>query len=187
MENKTWKMVSYLNKKIDLQWMKQPLKELIDNWNMKNKYYTPSIEDIRVGYELEYHNSMSDMIGDPKHNWSRWEATILKKGNVKNFMEYGIGRGVRVSYLTKEQIEAEGWKSANTGGVDKGFIDGIFGCSKGNYMMGVDFKPEIPIAHIMIMDCAKEHWYKTPEHFRCIFPCPSINELRYISKLLNIK
>lgn len=77
---------------------------------MENKYFTPDIEDIRVGYELQYHNWSMDEAGVKELNFNKWETTILTEGNVKTFMEYGIRGGVRVPYLTKEQIEAEGWE-----------------------------------------------------------------------------
>lgn len=76
---------------------------------MENKYFKPSIEDIKIGYELEFHNFSMDELGISELNYDRWDSTILNKGHVKTFMEYGVGNGVRVSFLTKEQIEAEGW------------------------------------------------------------------------------
>ena len=77
---------------------------------MDNQYFTPSIEDIRVGYECEYLDKRyiredSDTIYKehwitPKINWSNitlYSGEILK----------GL---VRVPYLTKRQIETEGWE-----------------------------------------------------------------------------
>lgn len=77
----------------------------------QNKYFTPDIEDIRVGYEGEI-------------NWSRGysETFVPFKITVQNedfaytgllseivdAMDDGYAE-VKTPYLTKEQIEAEGW------------------------------------------------------------------------------
>lgn len=59
----------------------------------ETQYFTPSIEDIRVGYECEV-------------KWShRWAEFIYPAGGI---LPKEI-RSVRVPYLTKEQIEKERW------------------------------------------------------------------------------
>jgi hypothetical protein len=74
---------------------------------MENKYFTPDIEDISVGCEFE----MDD-------TWGGWKKLTLTKDLLAHPM-IGLGSGnerspwyhkIRVPYLTKEQIEAEGWK-----------------------------------------------------------------------------
>ena len=73
---------------------------------MKNKYFTPDIEEIFVGCEFEMHDT-----------WGNWKKLILTEEFLKNPLT-GLGSGservpwywkIRVPYLTKEQIEAEGW------------------------------------------------------------------------------
>ena len=73
---------------------------------MKNKYFTPDMEDFHIGYECE--------ISTP---------TIWKSGKFPEILELNseldeFGKDslmkaahaiLRVPYLTKEQIEAEGW------------------------------------------------------------------------------
>lgn len=86
------------------------------------EYFTPSIEDIRVGYEcfwIKDHTKEFD--GDnlipfifsakrlaailfPPINWER-ENTDNIGPNLGSYI---------VPYLTKEQIEAEGWKEGDT-------------------------------------------------------------------------
>lgn len=43
----------------------------------KQKYFTPIDEDIRIGYELEFHNWSIDEAGVPELNYDRWEAKIF--------------------------------------------------------------------------------------------------------------
>jgi hypothetical protein len=74
---------------------------------MENKYFTPDIEDFHVGYKFqlsdptfkEWINAVFD-IDDPVSNYDplRWVAHRINLGKI------------RVPYLTKEQIQAEGWK-----------------------------------------------------------------------------
>lgn len=72
-----------------------------------DKYFTPDIEDMSVGCEFE----MDD-------TWGGWKKLTLTKELLVNPM-VGLGSGnerspwyhrIRVPYLTKEQIEAEGWE-----------------------------------------------------------------------------
>ena len=74
---------------------------------MKNKYFTPDIEEMFVGCEFEMHDT-----------WGNWKKLILTEELLKNPL-IGLGSGnervpwywkIRVPYLTKEQIEAEGWE-----------------------------------------------------------------------------
>lgn len=69
----------------------------------ENKYFTPEIEDIRVGYECEINKSLFNGISEGWHNFIFKEfeqLEVINKNGLKAF---------RVLYLTKEQIEAEGW------------------------------------------------------------------------------
>lgn len=82
------------------------------------KYFTPEIEDIRVGYECE--------MKQPNFSYFRNGITrdtllkILEKEEYKPYVIQvfdfqmlkfsGLDGVIRVPYLTKEQIEKEGWK-----------------------------------------------------------------------------
>lgn len=151
---------------------------------MTDKYYTPSIEDIRVGYEVESHEWCIDEIGTPERNYDRWTTKILDKSHVETILKYGI-KGIRVPCLTKEQIEAEGWSIVDISKQwgDKPSYKEAF--EKGNYFLGLDTrKPHIEIIakDVTLIDFLPEF----PERFRITIPCPSINEFRIICKLLNI-
>ena len=72
---------------------------------MENKYFTPDIEDIRVGYEYESLQKQED--GSEKWVPQKIVRRYDLEGDWEGWLHYGI---VRTPYLTKEQIEAEGWK-----------------------------------------------------------------------------
>lgn len=69
---------------------------------MENKYYTPDLEDLFVGYEYEILNS-EDIWENKKLEFSFGWLEIPE-----NFNE-----NIRTKYLTKEQIENEGWEIYN--------------------------------------------------------------------------
>lgn len=66
----------------------------------ENKYFTPDIEDIRVGYECE------EGSWDSKEDKRIWHKYIWPGDRAPDDMEY---YAFQTPYLTKEQIEAEGW------------------------------------------------------------------------------
>jgi hypothetical protein len=68
-----------------------------------NKYFTPDIEDLCIGYELE----LLCVIEGSNEKEETWKNTIIYNLYVENKEEFI--KSVRVPYLTKEQIEAEGW------------------------------------------------------------------------------
>lgn len=80
---------------------------------MKNQYFTPDIGDIRVGYECEIgihgwfdadNIQRNEGEGDALVKRTSWFPWIFR--SVVPFLEV---EDFRVPYLTKEQIEAEGW------------------------------------------------------------------------------
>jgi hypothetical protein len=145
---------------------------------MENKYYIPNIEDIRVGYYGEYNNWGIDERG---LNFNVWDEAILSKINVEVFLKYGI-KNFRVPFLTKEQIEAEGWTVMNTGGINPGQMDGRYVFSKGNYFLIWEEKYNRVDINLRDPSLLEDVW--NPERFRVILNCPSINEFRNIVKLL---
>ena len=65
------------------------------------KYFEPKIEDLYVGYECEityYKNNEN----------TYWIPSILDLWTITTIIDEKEG-GFRTSYLTKEQIENEGW------------------------------------------------------------------------------
>lgn len=75
---------------------------------MDDKYFVPDIEDLRVSYEMEFNNAV--ILPNDKNNTEDWKKVILK-GVDSAVAEYLRLNWYRTPYLTKEQIEAEGWIS----------------------------------------------------------------------------
>jgi len=138
---------------------------------MSQQYYTPNIEDIRVGYECEA--MQSNIISNPE-----WKKITINSEGFRDLLMYhdpitDYSKIFRTPYLTKEQIEAEGWEFGE-------FQYGLrFYAKKNNIILGTRalfyearwlevFREGIPLTHLFSGQCK------------------SINEFRYICKLLNI-
>jgi hypothetical protein len=153
---------------------------------MEDKYYTPSIEDLRVGYECEWikdHNkecsddNLVKIVFGPKllaaalfspMNWEREETDNL----VPNLMSY------RTPYLTKEQIEAEGW--LHVGGKLLKTATQEFEKTVRHGVMTIHYNAD---QHSLIITRGEQ---PTGYVYYYVGSCPSINEFRTICKLLGI-
>lgn len=137
------------------------------------KYFTPEIEDIRVGYECEISDSGITPI------WTKYVVSHSALNNEKptvipsravDMLENYFPKRVRVPYLTKEQIEGEGWRY-----------------SKDNYDYWEFDKWELEFSyhtktHMM------EIWKGGQKPPMCLFygEIKDINTFKYICKLLKI-
>lgn len=140
-----------------------------------NKYYTPKIEDFYLGYEFE------ELIEE------QWIPQIFDRDwQICVFEELFLNKGaIRVSYLTKEQIEVEGW--VHIGGQLQSesrqyfeLIKSPHGHLELNY---TEYNTNLIIQQRNhVRDASGNYILLT------IFrgKCPSINELRIITKLLGI-
>lgn len=138
-----------------------------------NKYYVPDIEDIHIGYECE--------LKLKENSKTKWCKIIIEDGQdieeiVRSYC-YGIPNDIRVPYLTKEQIEAEGWETE----FNTSFDSVLFYAQRGN-LFKLIYNYDIKILDIWTNDSEDD---RTVGLFRG--ECKSINEFRYICKLLNIK
>lgn len=87
----------------------------------ENKYYTPDVENIRYGYEMEWLNKANEssfvLDGVDVDTWTKWDYEFqgLSLNGIRNMI---ADKRLRVPYLTKEQIEELGWKyvGSMTGG-----------------------------------------------------------------------
>lgn len=158
----------------------------IEKQEISLEYFHPKVEDLHIGYECEV-------------NWSKGyseefepftiELTDSHTGIYKNSLKdltIGIDDGymeVRVPYLNKDQIEAEGW--LHTGG--QMISRGRQGFEKNNRFLVLDLRGPLPRIEMIYKDPSKEEgtWY-SPESFSLKMECPTINEFRYICKLLQI-
>lgn len=139
---------------------------------MENKYFTPDIEEMFVGCEFE----MDD-------TWGGWKKLILTEDLLKNPM-VSLGSGnerapwywkFRVPYLTKEQIEGEGWKFIKHHVEIEGYE-----FEKDEYSLYVefDFRGEI------YLKIYSGGYYNEFNYFSG--KCKDINTFRKICKLLEI-
>jgi hypothetical protein len=151
---------------------------------MDSKYFIPQIEDIRVGCRCGI------IMGDDIEL-----CTVMSVNPVS--IKTDDGRGMlfghdwdetwmRVPYLTKEQIEAEGWEySANYESIEDSRFPDELGFLKeledNLTQFLLYYHPTIYQLRIeKIYDCSGQGWI-----FRG--KCKDINTFRYICKLLNIK
>ena len=142
------------------------------------QYYTPDISDIRVGYECE---TLEDL---------EWSETVITRHYDLSFInEWIVHSEIRTPYLTKEQIESEGWSEDSVLTVDDNDND-ILNSGFSKYMDEDNWYSLIqyPDNKILIQKC----WYRNQVTWlsQDLFYgyCPSINEFRYITKtLLKIK
>lgn len=172
-------------------WHKMEVKETNTAWELKNfgphnynitimknpeidpssKYYTPSIEDIKVGYE--YESKDKDIW---KNNSIQTIGQYTKAINLLDNPKMD-GYHIRTPYLTKEQIEAEGYKLTTQGSTTEysrdGVSDKVYYFAKGDLVIF-----HIPEYHQVVIVNKGEKIFKGE--------CPSINEFRYICKLLGI-
>jgi hypothetical protein len=152
---------------------------------MKNKYFIPDISDFHNGYEYERNDggewySVTCDLYD-----ARDIKTLLNKKVLDTFPEgkspldsdtysvhykaTGIDR-IRVPYLTKEQIEAEGWKydlDQSDGAIT--FVKKVKGCY-----------------HELHFNSKKKEVLINYSSDSLPFKCKDINTLRKIIKLLGI-
>ena len=142
---------------------------------MENKYFTPDMEDFHIGYECE--------ISTP---------TIWKSGKFPEILELNseldeFGKDslmkaahaiLRVPYLTKEQIEAEGWKENVLNNNEKALL--LF--LKNGYELRM-YKNYICRFSILIVGAGI-----IPNWDKVLFEgkCKDINTFRKICKLLEI-
>lgn len=148
------------------------------NKSEDNKYFTPSIEDIRVGYEYELCTTHPEE-ADNSH-WSRHlfpdPFVGYRLDGFKKSIEMGI---IRVPYLTKEQIEAEGYP-----------IIGIY--PSGGSLHKKDLYELVFLTdYRLIITKVWKSFEGEPDektHRKDIYngECKCINNFRYINKLLGI-
>jgi hypothetical protein len=141
-------------------------------WTQEDKYFTPSIEDIRVGYECELLVHEKD--ADKEDFWKTYTLNpFITKLQIDAMTTSGNWKDtIRVPYLTKEQIEAEGWevtaenKDTNTMGFKKDKFSGV----------------------VTTHGVGAGMWITKSEGFKTIYSgeCKDINTFRYICKLLGI-
>ena len=96
---------SYLNYKCPKCGTKYGVEPECMEEKQKEKYYTPELSDFHIGYDYEC-STFSGGIEE-------WDRVILNGGDFEEvdniFARNEQVQKIRTPYLTKEQIEAEGW------------------------------------------------------------------------------
>ena len=147
---------------------------------MENKYFTPDIEEMFVGCEFEMHDT-----------WGDWKKLILTENLLKNPM-VGLGSGserapwywkFRVPYLTKEQIEAEGWELIQI--YPKGACIFQKGTKEEGCELTCDFT-EHRVHFTELYFCGLDDEYTRTKLTWRSLECKDINTFRKICKLLKI-
>ena len=138
-----------------------------------NKYFVPDIEDVRVGYECQVLNNGS------------WDSIVINGINsdedcihTTDYSYYAGMSSLRVPYLTKEQIEAEGWTEKQLNNNEQALK--LYINEKGYHLRL--YENCIRFSELMVGAGMMPCWD------RILFEgeCKSINEFRYICKLLKI-
>jgi hypothetical protein len=158
---------------------------------MENKYFTPDIEDICIGYEYEKYSIGLQMVygrflpDNERDDELKWRPNIIKCGSDILGLEAGSYPNedepykafktlwkdyIRVPYLTKEQIEAEGWKQISSEILTHGY-----------FLKG---ECRLELLEDSIICIRNGYWY--PENTIYKGECKDINTFRKIIKLLGI-
>jgi len=161
----------------------------------EQKYFTPNVEDFHKGYEYEilelhrenYHVGFNNIISKwiPK----KWDSSQIRLNKLACKI---TSKEIRVPYLTKKQIEAEGWKVENFPyNIIKGVKNtGIYDLN--DDMTGIEYNlfyrfenKRLSIESYIINYGKADRPYKG---VNCIYfgECKDINTFRYICKLLEI-
>jgi len=154
---------------------------------MENKYYIPEIKDLHVGYECEIQDAPiiesnwtfpTDRYTVRTNIWYSGKLTYHAIENI--YKSVRSLKDIRVPYLTREQIEKEGWLLSQDSILTDDFGISIFGINALKNK-SIDYTPK---NHKLVI---KTYLYN-PEAPEYLFYgiCKSINEFRTIIKLLNI-
>lgn len=155
-----------------------------------DKYFKPETEDIRIGYNCEvkvpttdwfHHDTWKEFTLENRSD--RWGGDCSELDAVIHKISLGE---IRIPYLTKEQIEAEGWKEFGKSPMH----DGRIGFEKGNYFLVYHDDKETKMRgkiEIVMKDVLLDPYTEWTSNGRLYFgQCKDINTFRYISKLLGI-
>lgn len=131
----------------------------------EQKYYTPALDDLRIGFNYEIQDKIVTDVWRPNtiNTWHGYYAALSEIGNNR----------VRVPYLTAEQIEAEGWTKCES-------LSGVVRYKKPFYSLSHSASTN----NINVTQYAEEDG----EAFDLFSgKCRCINDLKLICKLLGIQ
>ena len=150
---------------------------------MEQQYFTPSIEDIRIGYEMEinYHRGYEESFLPITLSLTDSEGVY---NNDLDDILVGLDDGMyeaRVPFLSKEQILKEGWNHSGAF-----YYAWPKDCdsedSSRPYQWRMNWVDHTRYLKLEFYDNNYFDWFTGYEG-----PCKDINTLRMLMKLLNIK
>lgn len=150
----------------------------------KDKYYTPGVEELYVGFRLEgrYRIIQESDAGYYAGEWVEWEPFIYPEccGNI--FTEY------RVKYLDREDIESLGWGDYKKSICDWYYIKGFFTLKNELKYMAFRLLHCHDRNTIKITGFEYEHQVAEETEYEDLFngECKNYNELKYIMEKLGI-
>lgn len=149
------------------------------------EYYTPEQEELFIGYECQRRVIKPNYVEKHLYKWNDWSVDEYyfgigyEEGQDWNYDEVEL----RTKFLTKEQIEAEGWKIGyEAPEFYEIFGEGSFGAyklvNKRDYSLRYSVKTRSLYLRFYAQD---ETWVNVYNG-----ECKSINEFRKLSKWLGI-
>lgn len=139
---------------------------------MENKYFTPDIEDFHVGYEFQRFIPRKNATEEECWETIKLPVNYLTLDEIDNEI---IEKEIRVPYLTKEQIEAEGWIED----------EGLYKLRKNeDLFFTIDFNTDSYSLIINSYSKINTTFYSGDHIFKGF--CKDINTFRKITKLLGI-
>ena len=145
-----------------------------------NKYFTPDIKDFHIGYECEINTSNGWKSG-------KFPEILELNGELDEFGKDSFMKAahaiLRVPYLTKEQIEAEGWELIQI--YPKGSCVFQKETKEDGYELTYDFT-EYRITFAKLYFYYLDDKYTRSELTWRSLKCKDINTFRKICKLLEI-
>ena len=153
----------------------------------QNKYYTPDISELHVGYECEHTSNMSAFICEDYDDVvkDKLTSTDLRCYITWGEEEEGLEKFVRTKYLDKEDIESCGWKWLGTiYGENMTSKTSMYELSTGTEIKDTkENRWQMKYSY----DNQKASISQGTNWMRFFGECKSINELKKIMQWLNIK
>jgi tRNA G18 (ribose-2'-O)-methylase SpoU len=147
---------------------------------MEAAYYTPKVEDIRIGYICQTVTIMlANDKGDIKEEWN--DLVISVDSRLDVIVSYIKDNGIRTKFLDIEDFVSKGW-------IHEGIIvvmnqpnapKNSHRFRRGNHFVIYDFDRKTLLIALAIKDVFSVNIQN--------FYCPSINEFNYITNAIDLR